>query len=405
MPDYPTAALPPIDAEPPYPQEPPPRHRRARLIALIAGVAVLVIGLPLGLMLGLRGDSGRLSAAPTAPSTAPGSTTPGSATPGSTAASPAPSPAPPGTRAAAAPDGRIPLAELKSATLTIPPWPTDNLSCPSGPTRFIEGEADFPPEGGRSWRWVRIIRVQNGDVDRDGAQETVVAISCAFQYAASEQLVAFDRDVSGRIVTLGTVVATTGPVRVIDDQTFQVQADGTVAVRVSDRWRNYGDQTQQQWQLRWYGWTGAEFRQTGGPTAFPVDPSLTETGVSTGELVFGPAADGIRHGTLTVTVTYLWGATPDHLTLAFAPPAGVERDGTAWPPVHPTSSSDFAVDVPSPARGTTRTYTFAFQRPAASVSGVEYTYVNLSGATRQGAGLSEANPYNNASLVTVRVVD
>ena len=53
MPDYPTAALPPIDAEPPYPQEPPPRHRRARLIALIAGVAVLVIGLPLGLMLRL----------------------------------------------------------------------------------------------------------------------------------------------------------------------------------------------------------------------------------------------------------------------------------------------------------------------------------------------------------------
>jgi hypothetical protein len=53
------------------------------------------------------------------------------------------------------------------------------------------------------------------------------------------------------------------------------------------------------WQWRSYGWSGQGFGQVGGPSAFPVNPSVTETVLAAGELVLGPAIDGVRHGTLT----------------------------------------------------------------------------------------------------------
>src|SRR5690349_1409747 len=109
---------------------------------------------------------------------------------------------------------------------------------------------------------------------------------------------------------------------------------GQIAVKVGDFQRCCGDETPQLWQTRTYGWSGHDFRQTGGPTAFPVNTSVTETGLTVSELVLGPATNGIRHGTLTVTVTYLRGAKPAHLVLNIGPPDGLQRDGNAWPTVH-----------------------------------------------------------------------
>jgi hypothetical protein len=107
--------------------------------------------------------------------------------------------------------------------------------------------------------------------------------------------------------------------------------------------------------VREYGWNGQQFRQVGGPTAFPLNPAVTDTTVSTGDLVFGPPAGGIRRGTLTVTVRHLRGTLPHHLVLYMSPAPGIEPDGTAWPPVRPDDPlASIVLDLPAPATGAAR---------------------------------------------------
>jgi hypothetical protein len=317
MADQATLLLPPDPGGPSEPYSQPP-GRRWRIV-LVAAAAVMVLAIPMVLFFVLRGDSGRQLVNPS-PTGGPSATTPASPVPTATATG------------EPVPDGRIPLAELKNATLDIPAWPADNLTGVHGRLTFVNGDVLSPPDATFPFeRHIIIFNVMYGDVDRDGAQETVAVIGCVVQ-GGSEQLVAFDRDRDGNLVTLGTVVATTGDVRTIDSTTVRVRNDSTIAVKVGDYQRCCGDETPMLWQTREYRWNGDRFRQVSGPTSFPVNPSVTETGATVGELVFGPATDGTRHGTLTVTVTYLRGARPDHLWLEFNVPADVQRDGSAWPP-------------------------------------------------------------------------
>ncbi|HET8657487.1 MAG TPA: hypothetical protein VFM55_00635 [Micromonosporaceae bacterium] len=385
MSSYSTVQLPPVagGAEPPAP--PPPRRRGLRT-AFVAMVAVLVLAVPLVLYLVLRGDSAPEAGSP------PAVPQPTASAPAPPAAAPTAAP----TQQAPAPDGRIPLALLRNATLDIPAWPADNMTGPSGRLTFRDGEATPPSSIGPH---VLLRDVTYGDVDRDGAQETLAEIDCVIQ-GGSQQVVAFDRNAAGRIVTLGTVVATTGEVRTIDGSSMRVLADGTISVKVADYQQCCGDETPQLWQTRGYRWNGHEFRQVSGPTSFPVNPAVTETGVKAGPLVFGPAVDGVQRGTLTVTVSYLRGTRPDHLTLHFTIPDYVQRDGSAWPPVRTGELGRFSVDLPTPALGGSRTYTFAFRRTVTGTGG-DFS-LHLFAMTKQNAGLGESNPFNNGLAVTFR---
>ncbi|MER7279818.1 hypothetical protein ABT369_35800 [Dactylosporangium sp. NPDC000244] len=47
------------------------------------------------------------------------------------------------------------------------------------------------------------------DVDHDGAQETIMLLSCSPQ-GSDYKVLAFDRDATGKIVTLGQVVGSAG---------------------------------------------------------------------------------------------------------------------------------------------------------------------------------------------------
>jgi hypothetical protein len=87
----------------------------------------------------------------------------------------------------------------------------------------------------------------------------------------------FDRNRAGRIVTMGTVVATTGPIRDIRADSALVSATGTVTVSVGDYQVCCGDETPHRWQTRGYHWRDGRFRQVSGPTVMPVNPALTET--------------------------------------------------------------------------------------------------------------------------------
>ncbi|WIM92503.1 hypothetical protein ACTOB_004446 [Actinoplanes oblitus] len=282
--------------------------------------------------------------------------------------------------AQAAPDGRIPLSVLREATLDVPAWPADDVRGPSGRLRFHGGQvpiaprtvpAGQPPYGDS----VMILSVAYGDVDHDGADETIVVLGCLIE-GGSKQIVAYDRDAAGRIVSLGRVAATTGEIRDIRDASPRVGADGVITALVADYQRCCADPTPQIWQTRGYALRADRFSQVSGPARMPVNPHVTETGVSTGPLTFGPATGGYRYGSVDVTVTHRRGAVPRQVTLLFYPPDGLRRSGD-WPKVT-TEPDSFSVTVPGPAAGGSVTHRFAFRRPAGSSGGelaVEVTTV------------------------------
>jgi hypothetical protein len=355
---------------------------------LITAVVVLVLGAPVAVYFALRDGSPGAAPGP-APSTGPSIST-----------SVAPSPSAPTT--APAPDGRIPLDKLRNGTFTVPAWPTDNLTGTAGRLTFHDGQVLVPADDRFPFeRTIYIGGVVYGDVDHDGASETIVELDCVVQ-GGSQQLVALDRDAAGNIVTMGIVVATTGEIRVIDSNGFRVTSDGVVEARLGDFQVCCGDETPQTWQVRGYGWNGRQFRQVSGPTAFPLNPAITDTSVTAGDLVLGPAVDGIRRGTLTVTVRHVRGTRPHHLVLTFFPAPGIERDGTAWPPVR-IAGPTIAVDLPTPATGGSASYTFAFRRTV-TASGGEFT-IQVNGATADGTILSESNGWDMPVHVTVRTTN
>ena len=388
MSDQPTLQLPAVPEEPEG-QTPTDRRRHRWRVALIAALAALAILVPVGVYLALRGgneSTGSTSAAPSSPASA----------------SPSGTPSPTASRA---PDGRIALETLGNSTLTIPAWPADNVRGPSGSLRFRGGafpipqspspDAHQPPTGIE----LVILAVTYGDLDRDGADETVAEIGCMIE-GGSQQLVAFDRTASGRIVTMGTVVATTGEIREIRTGSARIGDDGVVTARLGDYQACCGDETPRTWQDRGYRWYGGRFHQVSGPTRMNANPHVTETSVATGELVLGPAVDGYRYGTLTVTVQHQWGTTPRQLAIEFFPGTGLERDGAAWPSVStPQGGTGFAVTVAAPPARSSATYTFAFRRPA-TISGGTLD-VEAAGTSTTGSRLSEANPWNNGATVTI----
>ncbi|GIF01754.1 hypothetical protein [Paractinoplanes rishiriensis] len=367
--------------------------RRAWRTAAVALLSTLVLLLPIVMYLLLH-DGDRETPAP-----------------GDAAPTPATATSPPSTTRppAGAPNGRISLTTLGNSTVEIPAWPADNLQGPSGRVHFRDGAVQIPQTGTApahrppKGMELVILAVTYGDVDRDGADETVAEIGCLTE-GGSKQIVAFDRNAAGRIVTMGRVVATTGEIRDIDTGSTRIGTSGTVTTRVGDYQVCCGDETPQVWQHRGYRWQGARFHQVAGPTRMTANPALTETSVAAGSIVLGPVVDGYRYGTLTVTVRHGWGTRPANLAIEFFPGSGLERAGSSWPPVTtPPTSPGFVVAVaPPPARGTA-SHTFAVRRPA-TVTG-RTLELEVYGTTAASVRLAESNPWNNGVTVPIRAVD
>jgi hypothetical protein len=260
-------------------------------------------------------------------------------------------------------------------------------------------ETGQPPTGTE----IVLLGAVYGDVDRDGADETVAEFVCLIE-GGSKQLVAFDRDSAGHLVTLGRVVATTGEIRDIRTGGTRISGNGIVTVPVGDFQRCCDDRTPQVWQDRGYRRENGRFEQVSGPTRMSANAYITETSVTAGELVLGPAVDGYRYGTLTVTVRNGWGTRPAHIVLEFGTSGGLERTGSAWPPVTaPAQATSFPVTLAPPVAGGTVRYTFAFRAPVAAAGArVE---LGVSGTNAKRAALAEANPWNNGTVARVRITD
>ncbi|MFI1989022.1 hypothetical protein [Actinoplanes sp. NPDC020271] len=299
---------------------------------------------------------------------------------------------------AAPPDGHIPLAALREAALDVPPWPADNVQGPSGPLHFHDGavpvEPHTVPDGQPPYGdAVLILSVTYGDVDHDGADETLVLLGCMIE-GGSKQLVAYDRDPAGHIVSLGPIVATTGQIRDIQSSGTKV-AGGVVTAIVGDYQRCCADRTPQIWQTRGYARRAGRFEQVSGERRMPLNPHVTEMRVTAGDLVLGPARGGYRTGSVDVTVRHVRGGHPAKVTILFYAPEGLERAGNKWPAVKAQAGS-FSVTEAAPTAGGSVTYRFAFRRKAA-VSGGELS-IDLATVP----WMSEAVPWSSAVTVPVR---
>ena len=204
------------------------------------------------------------------------------------------------------PDGRISLEELTAVPLDLPMWgspvPGDTHPTPPCPTAGVtlrQGYSDMLVP--------YVSQIDYGDVDRDGAAETVAMLTCIVYQSGRLQVVAFDRDASGAVVVLGQVIRQglgTETIKNLYDFTV-AGATGSVGVQVGDRQPCCGvPDAFVEHQRRWYTWDGEGFVQTGGPTAFhPIPSQYGEPTVTVTALSLGPASGGKRRGSTTVTIT------------------------------------------------------------------------------------------------------
>jgi hypothetical protein len=281
--------------------------RRRRRVAVTAGTALaiaLIAGPAAGYAALSRGP------APPAPGTTSEPTISASPSPSTATSSPSPSATTP-----AAPDGHIARRELLNTRVTLPDWWGD---APCNVNARLNAQA--PAEEGN---WLDSIGYV--DVDRDGAEETVALVGCKFNSKViQKQVVVFDRNGGGGIVTMGQVL-TSRPLGWI----FRVdpQSDGSIRIEVGDL-----EPTNEQVaalvirQWRTYGWTGDTFRQTAGPTSFPVNPKLADLRVTAKDVVF---AD--RNGALTVEVRNAGPARTDYALLTIRIyDKFIEATGDGW---------------------------------------------------------------------------
>ncbi|MFG1660502.1 hypothetical protein ACGFIY_28590 [Micromonospora chersina] len=321
------------------------RRRRRRTAVVTAAAVVLAVAIPVGANAALnrRPDPG------------PGPAQTATPSPSETTASPTPPPPTPSTASTtpAAPDGRITRSQLLAARIDLPTWPSYvPKTCTTARVR-LDSEAGSRP--------VLLGEPGYGDLDGDGAVETVALVGCRAGEALVKQVVAFDRNAAGRITTIGQIVGTYDELGDITE--FSVRDDGTIRVRVADiqpccstpEWS-----PQRQW--RTYAWSGERFTQTAGPTRFGVDPRLTDLALTAGDLVVGPP-DTKGNRTATVTVTVVNKGPVDVPLLGFSDfftigePAGgdLSRCRTV------RSDGGDACVLDALAAGKRKTYTFTFR--------------------------------------------
>ncbi|PWR05794.1 hypothetical protein DKT68_25070 [Micromonospora acroterricola] len=296
------------------------RQRKRRYRATAGAAAVALLGGPAVGYAALNGPgptpgplppTPSVTASPT-PSVSPSPT----GTPSATSASPT---------QAVSPDGRISRAQLLAAKVDLPAWRSGPPDCPVSGVRLV-GDPSTAKEGTNA-----LEKIDYADVDGDGATETVAMLLCSFGTGGPQQVVAFDRDEAGRIVTIGRVVATSRE-KPQWLTSLDGRSDGIVRVEVADLhpgggWP--GEWSQRQW--RGYRWTGERFSQVEGPTSFGPNPYSTNLAVTAKDLILADdPTDGSRVGAVQVRVRALGDRRVDEVFLNLDLPASLVPDGPAW---------------------------------------------------------------------------
>ncbi|MEU7920633.1 hypothetical protein [Micromonospora zamorensis] len=323
------------------------RRRRMTAVAVAVAAVVLVVA-PVVANAALRGDRNPPVPAESVQPTTPPTSAPPTPTP---TGSPTPTPT---TNAPTVPDGRISRAQLLATRVDLPNWQPGEMEggCTTSKVRLqTDTKKVYVPE-------LTDDEFEHGDVDGDGAAETIAVVGCRYGEVSAKQVVAFDRDRDGRIVTVGRVVRTGDG---FDDiLAMEIDQSGSVKVRVADIALCCSTpEYLRREQVRTYRWNGERFSQNDGPTTFGKDPRLTDLRMSmTHELVDAPGTDTRRKLTTVFTVTNA-GPT-DAPQVAFESIDVGEPAGGDWSRCDPNPSSRYLPSclLPGIPAGESRRYTF-----------------------------------------------
>lgn len=225
--------------------------------------------------------------------------------------------------------------------------------------KFSDGTAQLAPN---SELRIAISEVSHVDFDRDGAKETAALINCSGIEMGESRVLAFDRDASDNIVTMGLVTGHAGDVAWIK----QIRAKGTaVEVEVVEAAGEGVVDGFAQSQWRAYSFSGNGFVQSGGPSTFPPNPHVTDLSISGHDVQLVSDGADTASGTLSLTVSnqgpqratdpFLTVDLPSEVTIT-SPPAKCDTSKTpsgtryrCWLPalaVNADSVVDLALSAP-----------------------------------------------------------
>ncbi|GIH06590.1 hypothetical protein Rhe02_46570 [Rhizocola hellebori] len=336
-------------------------HQHKVRVAGLSVVSALAVVLPVSIYFGLANGS-----------QSPPTDVLASASP-SVGASPSPS---------ESPGSRIDRQALTGQPIDLPGWGcgTKNLTL-----------ADTA--GGEGSIWVDAL------VDVAGAGDTppmtVALIHCQSVRGRLSQVVAFQQNAAGKITSLGQVIVTSANVPVI--QEIRPSQAGDVSVIVTSNGQS---------QIRDFKWNGQRFSQISGPTDPATPPpskppqALADLEVKLSGLTFGPEADGVRTGSITVTVTNLsttasagFSVALDGDSVGACPgcPGGFSRLGSSAITIEPNQWANGAARGPLAGGGsTTITVSFTLTRAHAF-----YQDRNVISATLTPSGGKDPKGDNN----------
>lgn len=346
------------------------RRRARNHVTAAAAITALALVIPAAAyaMTNDRHGNGPANPTPTVTGTDSSGPAPSTSASGSGTAAGAPTPG--------APNGQLTIDELLPYKYDLESWHGEPggavANCPTKQVTLHYNSVDLG--------LVNISKVVHGDVDHDGAPETVAILSCQFGQASRQQVVYFDRDDDGYVELRSQVVSGSdakGGIQRIYDVEIDAPTGG-IGVQVGDRFACCSQSDEQsEHQQRWYTWDGQRFAQTDGPTAFtprPIDDfDLT---VSAEPVQFGAASGGVRTGKLAITVKNgsavnapgvqfkllspdVGGRLPVG-SVTFTASSGASADCPA------AQDGNLLCHFPALASGATRTYTFTVTAPAAA---------------------------------------
>jgi hypothetical protein len=343
------------------------RHRRVRAVAA-SFVGVLLLAVPAAIY-AASGPDDRARPPADGPSVTASVSPSVSATDGSAIEGP-PTPPPPGPRVRGT--GPITVEGLAAGAVPVPQWIAGQPdyfwehACPSGPAQAVFSiRSDAYPN-------ILVQEIAYANLDNDPDLEAAALLKCV---GASEadggQVVVYDRDAEGWIVSLGQIVSgtiwhvTANPKGGVDVELSDIQAccDTPKVMEIH--------------QLRTYGFNGARFVQTGGPTSFTTHTKSIDLKLSLQTVTWGPvtadASGGKYHeATLTLRVTNAGPVTSNPFVVM----------GDYFVPDHTLE----------PLRaGTSRTMTI--------VLGVDINASSLVLRVDELGGVADANPDNNSAVI------